>query len=225
MKVSDVRTDKLLTSILLAYTNPEFIADRILPTVPGIKDDTGDIPQLGNSHLRSYVSKRALFDQSQHRIEFTYSHDQKYAIEYYDLETYVPDRIIEQQESPFDAERDGAFTTMEALKLEREIALSAALTSTAILTNNITLSGTSQFNDGANSDPSSVAETARTTIQGKIGREANRVFMNRKVFNTLKNHPFFLEKVKNTAYLSGAKLMELIKDEWEVDEVIVGKAI
>lgn len=225
MKVSDVRTDKLLTSVLLAYTNPSFVADRILPTVPGLKDDTGDIPQLGTSHLRQYRSKRALYDQSQHRMEFSYSHDQKYSIEYYDLETYVPDVIINQQESPFNAERDGAIATMEALKLEREMGLAEAMTSTAILTNNTTLSGTSQLNDYANSDLASVAETARTSVQNKIGREANKVHMNRKVFNTLKNHPFFLEKVKNTSYLSGALLMQLMKDEWEVDEVIVGNAI
>lgn len=224
-KVDTVRTDQLLTNVLLAYTNDSFIADMILPTVPNLKDRTGKIGKLGNSHLRRYKSKRALYDESQHRITFEYSQDDTYSIEDYDLETYVPDAIAGQTRAPFNTRRDAAKITLDALRLERELALAEALHDTTILTNNITLSGTSQFDDYNNSTPGTVIEAGRTSVQNAIGREANGMALSRKVFNTLKRHPYFLNQVQGLSVLSGSKLIELLKDEFELDYVLVGKSI
>jgi len=95
-KLSNGRVDPILTKILLAYTNPQYYADRILPTVPGLKEESGVIPKMGNSHLRVYSSKRSLYDEGDHRITFTVSTDDTYKIDYYDLENYVPDRLQKQ---------------------------------------------------------------------------------------------------------------------------------
>lgn len=219
------RVDKQVTNVLLAYTNDDFIVDKILPTVPNLKEESGKIASLNNEHLRIYDSVRSLYDESDHRMEFKVSNDKSYQIEYHDLESYLPDRLIDQLQEPFDARRDAALSLMQSIMLKRENALAAAMTSTSVLTNNTTLSGTSQFNDYTNSDPAGVIETARTSVQNKIGREANSMVLSRKVFNTLKRHPFFLNLVRGVSVLSPSMMIDLLKEYFELENVFVGKSI
>ena len=72
--------------------------------------------------------------------------------------------------------------------------------------------------------------TARTTIQNAIGREANSVVMSRQVANTLKSHPFFLDLAKrnagqNVKNLNLSTFIELFKSEYELDNVYIAKSI
>lgn len=222
--ISQGRVDVPLSNVLQAYTNDNFIAPLILPTVP-VKFESGKIGALENNHLRVYSSKRSLYDESEHRMEFKYTMDDSYQIEYYDREIYLPDRLQQNTEVPFNSKRDAGFSVMQALMLEREDALATALHSTAVLTQNTTLSGTSQFSDFANSNPDTVIETGRTAVHDAIGREANSMVIGRQVFNTLKRHPFFLEMVKGISVLDGNKLTQLIKDFFELDNVYVASGI
>lgn len=224
------RTDRLVTNVLLAYSNPAFIAGEILPLVPNLADETGLLGKLNNAHLRSYTSKRSLYDESGHRMEFKYTQDDRYTIDFYDLESYLPDRLVNQLQLPFDARRDAAFVLLQSLLLEREVALATALTSTSIITNNTTLSGTSQFSDYSNSTPETVIETARSSVQNKTGFEANSAVMSRKVANTLKAHPFFLDLAKrnagqNVSNINLSQFVELFKGFFELENVYIGKAI
>lgn len=218
------RVDTLVSNILQAYTNPNFIASQILPPV-SVVEESGKIGAISNNHLRVYTSKRGVYDENQHRMEFKYTQDDSYQIDYCDLEVYVPDRLAKQVQKPFDARRDAGVVVLQALMLEREAALATLMTNTSILTQNTTLSGTSLYTDFVNSTPEDDFETARTAIQQATGREANSVYMSRKVFNTLKRHPFFLNLVKGVRVLSGSVLQELIKDYFEVKNVIIGSAI
>lgn len=218
------RVDKQVSSVLQAYTNSDFIASGILPAVP-VAEESGKVAALENSHLRTYDSRRALYDESDHRMEFKVSNTDSYQVEYYDLSVYVPDRLQQQLQTPFDARRDAGISALQALMLERENALATAFTSTAVLTNNVTLSGTDQFSDFTNSTPEDVFEDARTAVHAAIGREANAVYMSRAVFNTLKRHPFFLGLVKGVSVLSPDGLMTLLKDYFEVKYVFIGKSI
>lgn len=224
------RTDRLVTNVLLAYKNETFLADKIFPTVPNLVDETGLIGKLSNHHLRQYTSKRSLYDESDHRMEFKYTQSDRYNIEFFDLESYIPDRLANQLQKPFDARRDSAFVQIQALMLEREIAAATALGSTAILTNNVTLSGPSKFSDYENSTPETVIETARSTVFNATGMEANCALMSRAVANTLKAHPFFLDLAKrnagmNVSNINLSQFVELFKAFFEFDNVLIGKSI
>lgn len=224
------RTDRLVTNVLLAYKNDTFIADKIFPQVPNLVDETGLLGKISNHHLRQYTSKRSLYDEGDHRMEFKYTQSDRYNIEFYDLETYIPDRLQNQLQTPFDSRRDSSFVLLQALMLEREIAAATALTSTGILTNNVTLSGTSKFSDYDNSTPETIIETARDTVFLATGVEANTALMSRKVANTLKAHPFFLDLAKRNAgqkvdNINLTQFTELFKSFFEIDNVLIGKSI
>lgn len=227
-KLSSARVDTQVTNILLAKTNEEknFLADQILPPLPNLAQESGKILSLKNNHLRTYDSKRAVYDESQHRIEFQYSNNDSYQIDYFDLDIYIPQRIIDQVQDPADARRDAGVTLLNTMMLERDRGLAALMTSTAIITNNTTLTGTSQYNDvSGGSRPEVDIETARTSVFNKSGREANAILLSRKVFNTLKTHPFFLNQTRGLSYLGEEVLIELIKDNFGFEHVFVGKTL
>lgn len=222
----NVRIDPLVRNILIAKSNEEknYIADLILPPIP-VTEVSGVIPTIGNSHLRSYDSKRATYDESQHRIEFTTSTSVSYKIDWYDLEVFIPDELVAAEQVPFDVQVAGGWTVTQAMMLEKDRSLAAIMTSTSAITQNVTLSGTSQFNDVVNSRPDQVIELARTTIFNKSGREANSMALSRKAFNTLKYHPFFTNQMRGLAYTGDAELLGLLKLNFEVDNVFIGKTI
>lgn len=224
------RVDKPLTNVLLAYKSPQFIAGEILPSVPNLAEESGLIGKLSNNHLRLINSKRGLYDEGEHRMEFKYTQSDRYQIEYYDESIYLPDRLQKQFQTPFDARRDSQFVLMNAMMLEREQALASLMTSTSILTLNTTLSGTSQYSDYSNSDPRVNFETARDSVFNLTGSEANAVYMSRKVANVLKGHPFFLDLAKRNAGMNVSNINlkqfeELVKSFFEVDYVYIGKTI
>jgi len=225
-RLSTGRLDKQVTSILKIYKNDDFIADKILPSFV-VTAEAGRIPSMGNSHLRLYDNRRALWDESSHRMDFTYSNSDAYQIEYYDVDVYMPDRLQKQIEAPFNVRRDAGIVGMQNLMLEREALLAAAFTSTSVLTKYVTLTGTDQYADPS-STPLLDMETGRTSVYSLTGKEVNAIMIGRKVFNTLKDHPDFANKVRSSGErLSASGLKSMIADYLEipVENIFIGKSI
>lgn len=195
-----------------------------MPSIP-VNVRTGDIAVLGNSHLRIYDSRRSTYDETSHRMSFEISTDKTYKIEDYDLDIYLPDKLVEEQDAPFDLRRDANFSVVQALMLERENALATLFHDHTKITQYVTLSGGDQWDDYVNSSPDAKIETARTTIHDAIGREANSLYMSRAVFNALKYHPLFLNRVSGVQVLTSSVLTQLIKDLWEVENLYIGGGI
>ncbi|MEE8151268.1 MAG: hypothetical protein V3T43_06090 [Nitrosomonadaceae bacterium] len=230
-KITNGRVDPQLTNVLLAFKNPSYLADQILPTVPNLKDYTGKVPEMGQSHLHQYASKRAVYDEGEHRITFTISNSKTYEIDDYDLSTYLPDRVQTQLQLPFNARNAAQFTVMEAMMLEREIGLADALSDTSVLTNQSTPANL--YTDGVNSTPEVDFETARDSVHDATGLEANAILMSRKVANVLRRHPWFLEIGYRTLAGGSGKMQSLsmdaftetLKSWFALDFVFIGKPI
>mgnify|MGYP000022198100 FL=1 len=218
------RVDQLLTNVSLAYVNQNYIADEVLPIVPNLKNDSGLIGSYSNDHLRIYSAKRSLYDVSQKRIEWKYQQDDRYDIDYFDLETFLPDRLVEQTELPFNARRDAMLVVMESLKVERERSLAAIMSDTSILTQNSTLSGTSQWSDYANSEPEVDIRNARTAVFNATGMEANCIQMSRATLEVLKLHPFFLNQVRGVRLPSEDDVISILKSFFGFTKVLIGRA-
>ena len=232
-KVTNGRVDPQLTNVLLAYKNPHFIAGEILPTVPNLKDESGKVPEMGQSHLHQYSTKRDLYDESEHRVNFTIDNSKSYNIDYFDLSSYIPDRLQNQLQKPFNARNAAQFTVAQGLMLERETALANAMTSTSVLTQNQTLSGSSKYTDTVNSTPEADFDTARDSVHSNTGMEANAVLMSRAVMNTLRRHPWFLEIALRSLSggsgkpkaLNESAFVETLKAWFDLDYVFIGKPI
>lgn len=233
-KVTQGRVDQLLTNVLLAYTNAQYIADKIFPLVGGLKDDTGLIGSLGNAHLRSYSSKRSLYDESRHRINFEIDNSKDYRIDYFDLAAYLPDRLIDQARAPFDVRNAAQMTVIEALKLEREIAVAKTLHDTSVLTNNVdyTSQSSKQYN-ASTSKPIEDIQTAIRAVYRKTGRKANTLLVEGRVADALRAHAdikaialkFLVAKGDKSAALSEEGLVSTLKAWFKLDNVFITEAI
>lgn len=183
--------DKYLSSASKGYMPSGFKGDEILPVVR-VKQSSGKLAGYGNSHLRIVNTVMGGRGKAPRYESITRSSD-TYYIEPHGLEGMVTKEDYNNVEKPYDAELDETLGLVTVLKIGREKALADQLGSTSTITQNTTLSGTSQFNDYVNSDPLGKFKTAQETIHDGCGAAPDSAIMPWVVANCLSYHPGILE--------------------------------
>lgn len=216
---------KPVTSILTARMNEpsQFLYDKIMPKVPNITADIGEIFALGSNHNRSYSSQRGVWDESQHRIEFAYSRGNFYNIGYYDLEVYLADQLYKNFEAPLDLERDAGETLMHSLRIQRELAVASVLRDTTVITNNTTLVGGDQWSAYSTSTPVQDLKDVLTARRTATGLQFNSIIIPRPVIDTLKFHPDFTDQVVNLTIMDDEIIVSLLKKNFGFKNVFIGE--
>lgn len=216
------QVDKLLTGVSSAYVPKGFICEQVLPTVQS-KQYSGLLGKYGTSHLRienSVKGGRGKYRQVETRVYTTTS----YVIEGHGLEGFISKEDYANVEEPFDAERDEVMGISTSLWLEKEKTLADALMSTSVITQNTSLSGTSQFNDYANSDVLGVVTTAQNTILGSVGILPNLAIMDIYVWKVLRYHPQLLNSLGYKWDRPGGMSQDEMAKALGVDQVLFGSA-
>lgn len=183
--------DPLLTDVSSMYMPAECIADVLLP---GLKFSqyTGKLGGYGKAHLR--IESTVIGGKGKYRqVESIVRTTQGFEIEGHGLSGMVSKQDYKNVKDPFDAEKDETVGLSTILLLEKEKGLADALGSLAILTQNTTLSGTSQFNDYTNSDPLAKILAGKKAIKAGCGAVCNAMIMDYDVAETLRYHPLILD--------------------------------
>jgi len=82
------------------------------------------------------------------------------------------------------------------------------------------------WNDDAGSDPFTDISTWQTFILQNTGYEANILVLGYPVYQALRKHPLIIDRLKYTeATLSGTITPQLLAQAFDVDEVLVSKAV
>lgn len=217
---SDVFEDPILKNVSIKFSNSEFIAEQIFPTLT-VEKRTGFYFTYDKSNLRvpkALRTGKAEAAQVEHGMTKTpYGPLQEHA-----LKEGIEDDIMDQADDPIDPKTDATENVTEMLQLEKEDTLATTLADTAVVTQNVTLSGTSQWSDYSNSDPFADMETGFETVQKNSFRPPNTAFMGYQVFSKLKHHPDLLERVKYSE--RGVITAELLATLIGVDNVVIGRA-
>jgi len=193
--------DKLLENVSNIYLPQGLVADLIFPEIKS-KQKTGKLGAYGTNHLRiehSFVAGRASF----RRVEAIVRSSSSYSIESHGLEGLVTEDDYDNVELPFDAEKDETIGLTSLIQMAKEQAVADVLTSTSILTQNTTLSGTSQWNDYAASDPIDDINVAREAIYDGCGFAPNVAIMPWQVANKLAYSPQVLDALGFAANRAG----------------------
>lgn len=217
---TDVVVDPVLGNISKAYQNEMYISEMILPKLPVAKQ-TGKFYVYDKSKFRRNVTLRAAGGAS-NTVEYGLSTD-SFETEDHALKEKIPHEIIEQADSALSPETDAVENITEQLSIDAEIALATSMSDTAIITQNVTLSGTDQWSDYTNSTPITDVKTGITTIQKQIGRKPNTLILGKEVFDQLADHPDVINKVKYSQL--GVVTEELLARLFNVKKVIVAEAI
>ena len=193
MSVTKALVDKLLTNVSQVYVPTGFVSETVLPTLK-VKQSSGKIGKYGNAHLRivnTLMGGRGVA----RRVEIRQYSSDSYFIEPHGLEDVITPEEYDNVEQPFDVEKDVVMFLTTLLWMGKEKALADSLTSTSIITQNTTLSGTSQWNDYTNSDPIADVNTAKKTVRNASGASVDLMLMDENTANVLRFHPKILRSL------------------------------
>lgn len=222
--ISDVQYSEVLTQISIQFQPAMggYLADAVMPPVPVVKEQAV-YWKYDNSRFDVPDSLRAP-RTSYNRIDWKATRD-SYACEEYGLEGEIDDRERDNASAPLDLEIDTTEIVTDNVLNNREKRIVDLVMSTTNVTQNQTLSGTSQWSDITSgvSDPISVAKTARTTIYEASGYRPNKVVIPYLVFEVLKMHPLILERIQfGSPGQPAIVTKQLLANLFEVEEVLVG---
>jgi len=218
----DVHINAALSNISVSYSNDSYIADQIFPIVTVAKES--DI-------YAKYNKRDWLADEAEIRIDGSEAAEGGYAVDVSNTYTAIPyaikkkvtDRQRANADPVFQLDIEAAEYVADKLALRMEVQVAAGIDTTGVWGTDLTLSGTDQWSDFANSDPIGNIRTAMSDVRKAIGRNANTVVMGDDVWIKLQDHPDILERSK---YTSGASITtEMVARMAGVDRILIGSAV
>ncbi|MCK5608282.1 hypothetical protein KAR91_40750 [Candidatus Pacearchaeota archaeon] len=214
--------DKLLTNASSMFRPEGYVSEMVLPIVNSVQK-TGLLAKYGNDHIR--VENSIIGGDGKYRRAETITRDsESYNIAGYGLEGIVTEDDYSNVEKPYDAEKDEVLGLTTTIMTGKEKGLADTLGDTSILTQNVTLAGTQQFNDYANSDPIDRFNTARSAVKAGCGIAPDAAIMSWEVFQQLKFHPGILDalgyKDNRPGGLKGSELASVM----EVKRILIAEA-
>lgn len=211
--------DPLLTNVSSAYIPDGCIAEKLLPQVK-FAQYTGLLGGYGKGHLR--IENTVVGGKGKYRQVSTITRTTtSFAIEGHGLSGLVTKQDYKNVKDPFDAEKDETMGLSTVLLLEKEKGLADTLTSTSVLTNYTTLSGTSQFSDYANSDPLTVFKTGKLAVKDACGANVNTAVIPYNIAETLRYHPALLDVLGYKYARPGGLSNDDLANALKIEKVLV----
>lgn len=201
--LKSVHVDRLLDSIVVATKQSltEFVADKLFPFLPAEKESDKFGRYAPGTYLRRPTANPAgiirQLGDTYPKANFAVT-DDDFKCHQYGLELPLDDRTKRQADAAYDLENVPVELLTYHVMREREFRAKALATSTAVVTQNVTLAGVSQFDD-VNSDPVSVIETGCEAILTATGMLPNIAMIPWQVWTEgIKHHPDLLDRLKYT---------------------------
>lgn len=219
--LTDYRVDPALTDISVGFKNDEYLADQVFPRLE-VSSLTGYYYKFDKSKFRIENASRAAFARA-NRVGFGMTKTAFGPLTEQSLESGIEWAVRDSYPSKFDAESDATEEVTELLSLVHEKEVADMLGNTAVVTNNVTLSGTDQFSDFANSDPFARIQTAIDSVVSNGLVAPNTIIMGYEVWTKIKNHPDLLGRLSNDSMrvMTPAAFGEL----FGISKVLIGKAV
>lgn len=188
--------DMGLSNFLKGYRQGPLVQDLLFPRLPVLRQ-TDRYWVSGRENLQAPVQTARAFGAPAAETRFTMSTD-TYSAKSSALKATIADEDRDNY-AIGDLNMDTVQFLQEQNQLAREIRIKALVTATANYAagNTLALSGTSQWSDGANSDPQGDVAKARTRIR-LTGQDANLACFSQDVFDVLAVHPKLKEIFKYT---------------------------
>lgn len=218
--------DAFLTqhSNMLLNTDDMFIAEKILPAVP-VGPTTGKIAGYGSEHLRIMNTVHRGKGEYLEVDTQVYS-SQDYEIVDHGLKEIVTENQQRNAITPYNALLDVTMALSSIQQLAKERALAVSLTDPAIITQGVTLSGNSQYDnlDHADSNPIEDGILAKATIKDASGKIPNVAIMNWEVAENLRFHDQFVHFLGWREMRPGGLSNQELAFALGVQQVLIGKA-
>lgn len=222
-----LHVDQLLTNILIGYQNGEYIVDQIFPIVP-VNKQSNKIPKYDQSHwFRDEAKPRTPGALSQ-RGGFSTDTSATYFCDRYSYGFEIADEQVDNQDAPYNIERDGAMFAADKVLMRREQSFVTNWFATGKWgTDKVGGTDFTKWSDYGGSQPLVDIATYKDLVEGLIGREANTGIIGKQGHLQLRWHPDIVDLIK---YGSGpgnpAKPNEqTVQNVFDLGKYLVGRAI
>lgn len=216
-----------LTNVSQAYRNDPtmFIAEQVAPPVPVSKKNF-NIYFYGKENLKKVVDDTRTRFGATKQAQQSVSSKPFGPLRGHELMDGIDFDQDVMTEAPLDFEIDIVNFLSEQMAITKEVAVATLMSSTSNLTQNTTLSGTSQWSDYANSTPFEDLKTA-SQQQRLFGlRPANTMWMSFYTFSVLQQHPDLVERVKySTLGILTQEMMQNLFSQFGITRLIVSSAV
>lgn len=216
--------DPILSTVALGYQLPQAIGENLFPRVP-VTMRGGKVIQFGTESFRKYNTARAPGANAA-RIQFGYQGN-PFSIVGNSLDVPVP-RELQQDAAAVPGIDLGTRAVQLAMRtnilsLEVEQANLALTAANYDANHKVALSGTSQWSDPVNSDPSANVQTWREAIRSTIGQYPNTLILGASVMAALRTHSKIIDRIKYTG--RDSVTTDILSTLWDIPEIYVGTMI
>lgn len=213
--------DPELLPVAVAYRNSRLIADRVLPYVTVGKAEFKYwkyVLEEGFTLPDTKVGRKSVPNE----VEFT-AQELTDSVDSHALDDFVPYEDIENAPANHDPRAQAVVNTMDLILLGREkrtadLVFNAASYNAA---NKVTLAGTDQWSDFANSDP---IDDIMTGLDACLMRPNVGVF-GAEVWTKLRQHPAVVKAVNANSGDSGVAARQAVAELFELEEIVVGPSL
>ncbi len=215
--------DPALTDVANAWYNKQadFVANKIMPTVT-VKKATFKIGQFDKSNLQMPANSLRTGAAETKSIGYNRSYVTADPLEEHSLKDWVYKDDYEQSDNPFDPESDTTENILQVMQVIDEKQMVDTLTSTSIVTNNTTLSGTSQWSDLDHSSPITDIKNAAASA---LWVDFNTMVLGRNDYLTLLTHPEIRDYLKWSGQggVTHEQLLSVV-GQFGIQQILIGRA-
>ncbi len=221
--------DPVLTNLSQKWTNDseDFIAEKLFPVIE-VPKPSGKYWAYNKDNLKAGGTNIDLRTGRSKTAEVTFGKSLKDfgPLQEHALKDFITRDEMQFVDSPLDIESDSVDNLNEVMLLAQEISLATMLRDTGIITNNVTLSGTSQWNDYTNSDPFVTIKARVIALRNSAFKKPNTIAFGWDVWLQLVDHPKLLERIKynRDGVITTADIVKLFSP-YGITQVFVGGAM
>lgn len=164
--------DPLLTNLAKGWRPAGHINTLILPEL-GVVKPTAQIADFGMEGLRLVTTVKSNEGETP-TVTMNPTKGSSYTLVEHALKAFASEKEEENQDEPFNVQRDRTYLVTDLLDVSRESALATYMGNTSNISQNTTLSGGSQFGGGSD-HPIAVIDTAVQTVADAMGKTGEEI--------------------------------------------------
>lgn len=211
----------VLTGIVIAYQNAEYIADRVLPRLgPALPRQLFQYMKFDFAQSITVPDTKVGRKGEPNTVEF-FGTEVEASTEDFGLDDVIPIDDINNAPAGYDPRNFASTRLMDLVLLDREVRVAGKVfdPNTYPSGNKVTLSGTSQWSH-ASSDPIADIQGA---MDGMIARP-NKFVLGRTTWSKLRTNPKLVSALNVSGSTSGIASRRAVADLFELDDIEVGSS-
>lgn len=213
--------DPVLTGIVIAYKNAEFIADRVFPRVgPPLPKRTFKYNYFEFGQQITIPDTRVGRKSEPNTLEFE-AREVPDQVEDYGLDDVIPSDDIANAPEGYDPRAFAAERLADLVALDREkrVATRVFDPSTYPSANVLALSGTSKWSDDASHPVDNVIEAKDSMVA-----DPKMMVIGRAGWSKLRRNPQVIASIRPSGTQEGVATLQAVADLFELDAIVVGSA-